>query len=95
MAHFADTSVYTEAENKLWDKLIEQQGTVIYTAKGLPFTYAIRGNEIFFSRKEKSVTRSTVNRAYQRLATEEITGSKQLNVFGASYLYPLLKNIEF
>ena len=95
MARYADTSVYTEAENKLWDKLIEQQGIVLHTAKGLPFTYAIRGNEIFFSRKEKSVTRSTVNRAYQRLATEEITGSKQLNVFGASYLYPLLKNIEF
>lgn len=94
MARYADTTAYTEPENHLWEKIIEQQGTVFHTAKGLPFTYEIRGNEIFFSRKEKSVTRSTVNRAYQKLITEEITGSKQLGLFGASYLYPVLKSIE-
>lgn len=50
-----------------------------------------RGNEIFFSRKEKSVTRATVNKAYHRMTRETITGSKQLSVFGASYLYPIFK----
>ena len=77
----------------LWQWLTERQGMVFYTAKGLPFTYEIKGNEIFFSRKEKSVTRSTIHKAYQRMREETITDTKQLGVFGASYIYPLLKNL--
>ena len=93
MAHYADTSAYTDAEKRLWDELIAQEGNTFFTAKGLPFTYRIKGNEIFFSRKEKSVTRATLNRAFRRMTEENITGSKQLAVFGASYLYPLLKKL--
>lgn len=93
MPHYANTADYSEAENQLWQWLVEQQGTVFYTIKGLPFTYEIKGNEVFFSRKEKSVTRSTINKAYQRMTEIPITGSKQLGVFGASYIYPLLKEM--
>ena len=93
MARYADTSQYTETECALWKQIIEQQGKTYYTAKGLPFTYEIKGNEILFSRKEKPVSRATVNHAYHRMVNEEITGSKQLAVFGASYLFPLLKGI--
>lgn len=93
MPRYANTAAYSEAENQLWERLSEMQGVVFHTAKGLPFTYEIRGNEIFFSRKEKSVTRATVNKAYHRMMEETITGSKQLSVFGASYLYPILKNM--
>lgn len=93
MARYADTTAYADAEKLLWTKLAEHQGKTYYTAKGLPFTYEITGNEIFFSRREKSVTRSTVNHAYQRMTEENITGSKQLGVFGASYLYPVLKDL--
>ena len=93
MAHYADTTAYTEGEKKLWIELEEKQGKIYFTAKGLPYTYEIKGNEIFFSRKEKSVTRSTVNCAYKRMTEESITGSKQLGVFGASYLYPIFKDI--
>lgn len=93
MARYADTTTYTDAEKELWTKIKENQGKTYYTAKGLPFTYEIRGNEIFFSRKEKSVTRSTVNHAYKRMREEKITGSKQLSVFGASYLCPILKDM--
>ena len=93
MARYANTAAYTETEKQLWERLTEKQGMVYHTAKGLPFTYEIRGNEIFFSRKEKSVTRATVNRAYHRMTEETITGSKQLSVFGASYLYPILKDM--
>ena len=93
MPRYANTSAYTEAENRLWERLMEKQGAEFRTAKGLPYTYEIRGNEIFFSRKEKSVTRATVNKAYRRMTEETITGSKQLSVFGASYLYPILKDM--
>ena len=95
MARYADMTAYTDAEKLLWARLTEQQGKTYYTAKGLPFTYEIKGNEIFFSRREKSVTRSTVNHAYKRMTEESITGSKQLGVFGASYLYPVLKDLGF
>ena len=63
MARYADTSGYTEEENLLWEQLIRAQGTAFRTAKGLPFTYVIRGNELFVSRRERSITRATVNRA--------------------------------
>ncbi len=93
MPHYADTTNYTEEEKILWQKITASQATVFYTAKGLPFTYTIKGNEIFFSRKEKSITRATLNKAYQRMKDETITGSKQLGVFGASYLLPVLQTV--
>ena len=91
MPHY--TTNYTEDEILLWQKIVSSQGAIFHTAKGLPFTYTIRGNEIFFSRKDKSITRATVNKAYQRMKEETITGSKQLGVFGASYLLPVLKEV--
>ena len=93
MPRYANTADYSDAENKLWQWLVEKQGTVFYTIKGLPFTYEIKGNEVFFSRKEKSITRATINKAYRRMTEETITGSKQLGVFGASYILPLFKDM--
>lgn len=40
-------------ERQLWQALLEHQDEVFLTAKGLEFTYAIRGNELFVSRKRK------------------------------------------
>ena len=93
MPRYANTAEYSDAENQLWLWLVEKQGTVFHTAKGLPYTYEIKGNEVFFSRKEKSVTRATMNKAYHKMREETITGSKQLGVFGASYIYPLFKDM--
>ena len=93
MPRYAQTASYSEEENFLWQRLEEMQGMEFHTAKGLPFTYEIKGNEIFFSRREKSVTRATVNVAYHRMTEGTVSGSKQLSVFGASYLFPLLKII--
>ena len=64
------------------------------TAKGLPFTIAVRGNELFVSRKDKSITRATVEVAYRRVQAllssgAPVDGPKKLGTFGASYLYPL------
>lgn len=91
MPRYADTSACTPEENDLWERLRACQDRVFYTAKGLDFTCSVRGNELFVSRKEKSITRSTVNQAL-RVAMERdgvVPGPKTLGTFGASYLYPI------
>lgn len=81
-------------EERLWEAVKAYAGYPFSTAKGLEYTYDVRGNEIFFSRKEKSVTRSTVDMAFQRaLELEVVTGPKKLGVFGASYIYPVFIEI--
>ena len=89
-----ENSDQEEAEELLWEVLRDLQGTEFRTAKGLDFTYTIKGNEMFVSRKDKSLTRATVQLAFytaidlQRKG-ERITGPKKLKTFGASYLYPV------
>jgi type I site-specific restriction-modification system R (restriction) subunit len=89
---------WKEIEEKLWEALLLFQGFTFKTAKNLEFHYIIKGNEIFFDRKEKSVTRATANLALKK-AMElkksgiQITGPKKLGCFGASYLYPVFIRI--
>ena len=78
----------------MWDVLIAFEGNSFQTAKGLRYTYTVKGNELFFSRKEKSVTRSSVEMALEtaielRKSNVRIRGPKMLRCFGASYLYPI------
>jgi hypothetical protein len=74
---------------QLWEAVRRFAGFPFHTAKGLKFSYAVKGNELFVDRKEKSITRATVELAYQKAISDQITGPKQLGVFGASYLYPM------
>ncbi len=49
---------------------------------------------MFVDRKEKSITRATILRAYHKaVELGMFTGPKKLNVFGASYLLPIFKKI--
>lgn len=94
------TAVPTPEEEHLWQALIACQGQAFRTARGLAYTYAVRGNELFFSRKGKSITRATVNMAYhtaQRLQAQglPVNGPKKLGTFGASYLYPVFIALGF
>lgn len=78
----------------LWAAISSLQNRTFTTAKGLPFTIAVRGNELFVSREDKSITRATVEVAYRRVQAllssgEPVDGLKKLGTFGASYLYPL------
>lgn len=87
-----------EVSQTLWETLLLFEGYPFVTAKGLRYYYTIKGNEVFFTRKEKSVTRATVNIAFQttlRLQVDgiQITGPKMLGCFGASYLYPIFKRL--
>ena len=82
----------------LWETLIAFEGYPFKTSKGLRYYYTVKGNELFISRKEKSVTRASANIAFEtavKLQREgsEITGPKMLGCFGASYLYPIFIRI--
>ena len=91
MPNFADTSQYTPQERALWEALKEHEREPFATVKGLRYTYTIIGNELFVDRRGKSITRASVNLAYQRVVELEgkVNGPKSLGVFGASYLYPI------
>ncbi|MBR0392012.1 MAG: hypothetical protein IJK38_06795 [Oscillospiraceae bacterium] len=80
-----------EKEEKLWQEMIYLQGCLFTTSKGLDFTYKIRGGEMFVDRKEKSITRATVMKAYGKVVELDgvVKGPKALGTFGASYLYPI------
>lgn len=85
-------------EEMLWEILIRLQGNLFYTAKGLSFSYYIRGNEMFVDRKRKSITRATVIKAFHTAAQiraegGRVKGPKMLSSFGASYLYPIFQRI--
>ena len=80
-----------EQEAALWKLLLYLQGCVFPTAKGLKFTYKIKGGEMFVNRKSKSITQATVFMAYHK-AMElggVVAGPKKLGTFEASYLYPI------
>lgn len=88
----------TELDDSLWNALLEFQRCSFQTAKGFNFTYEIRGYEMFVDRKEKSVTRATVNMAFHKAleiqrTQGKVTGPKKLGTFGASYLYPVFIRI--
>lgn len=89
-----DARNLTEADKHLWEALSLLQGRTFYTRKGLPFTYQIKGYEMFISRKEKSLTKATVLLAFHHAVQLQkngciINGPKKLGTFGASYLYPI------
>lgn len=86
-------------EGLLWDTLILLQDRTFQTAKGLQYTYRIKGNEMFVSRKDKSLTRATVALAFQTALMLQrngspVSGPKKLKTFGASYLYPIFQEIS-
>lgn len=80
----------------LWETLVLYAGYPFHTVKGLKFNYCVRGNEIFINRKEKSITKSSVDVAFHKVmdANRHVSGPKKLGVFGASYLYPIFLRIN-
>ena len=98
MARYANLDLYSQEEKDFWDRLCTCAGKTYKTFRGLEYTFVVKGNELFFTRKRKSITRATIMQAYRK--TKErmkkdmpISGPKKLDVFGASYLYPIFKNL--
>ncbi|MCI9336311.1 MAG: hypothetical protein HFH93_02035 [Lachnospiraceae bacterium] len=85
----------------LWDVIREHEGQQFLTKKGLPFTYNIKGGELFTNRRERSITRSTFEKAYEKLiqdqvgedAPKRIVGPKTLNCYGAPYIWAVFTGI--
>lgn len=75
----------------VWNAIVAFEGYPFFTVKKLKFRYTVRGMEIFIDRKEKSITKSTIEIALQKAVemNKSVTGPKKLGVFGASYIYPI------
>ena len=87
-----------EAEKRLWEAIVAYAGYRFLTEKGLPLKYTVEGGEVFFNRKEKSVTKSSILMAFRRARHIQaiegcVSGPKKLGTFGASYLYPVFLRI--
>ena len=54
MPIYFDPVDITPEEEQLWELIQQKEGTVFNTSKGLPFTYSLKGNEMFISHKSKS-----------------------------------------
>ena len=80
----------------LWRVIELHAGEQFFTSKQLPFTYTVKGRELFCDRKEKSITEATVTRASKKIleaqaAGDPIRGPKKLCMFGAPYIWSILK----
>ena len=87
-----------KAEQYLGEAIEAFAGYPFNTAKGLPMKYTVKGGELFFSRKGKSITRATVMEAFHKArelqkADGFVSGPKKLGTFGASYLYAVFLRI--
>lgn len=99
MGREADTSGYTDVEIELWKKIVEKQNATFWTKKGLEFKIEVnkievKGNELFVNRRQKSITRASVNMAYKKWTEDPDCGSKALEVFGSSFLWSLFKEVD-
>ena len=87
------TWLSTEA---VWPLLEKHQNTVFHTAKGLEFTYILKGGEMFVDRRSKSITKATVEKAYEKIKEDNgqtIHGPKKLSVFGAPYIWAVFAGL--
>ena len=80
----------------LWRVIELYAGEPFFTSKQLPFTYTVKGRELFCGRREKSITEATFARAYEKIQAAEaagdpIKGPKKLCMFGAPYIWGILK----
>ena len=80
----------------LWKVIELYAGEPFFISKQLPFTYTVKGRELFCDRKEKSITEATFARAYAKIqaakaAGDPIKGPKKLCMFGAPYIWGILK----
>ena len=81
--------------DEVWKLIEEKEGQSFKTFSGLGFSFKVKGHEIFISRKDKSITFSSVKKALEEVEKLNgiVSGPKKLGVFGASYLYPIFIDI--
>ena len=81
--------------DEVWERIREKEGRCLKTYSGLDFSYTVKGHELFISRKDKSITFSSVKKALEEVEKLNgiVSGPKKLVVFGASYLYSIFIEI--
>lgn len=85
----------------LWNLIIANQGKSFVTKKGLPFTYHVKGKNVYTDRREKPIHETTFEKAYAKIQTDrsdessslKITGPKALNVYGAPYVWAIFQGL--
>lgn len=85
-----------KAQDYLWNELVLLQSQTFRTVKGLEYTYQIRGNEMFVSRKTKSITKASVDLALEKIIelSGEVAGPKKRYLPTAPSLLRGLKSDE-
>lgn len=90
-----------DCSEALWQAFAAWENFPLLTASGLEYSYIFKpnrhgekGNEILVSRKEKTITRSSVEKAWKKVQVKgeipaKMSTPKELGVFGASYIYPV------
>lgn len=84
----------------LWDAIRAHEGKQFLTKKDFLYLYH-KGGELFTDRRERSITRSTFEKAYEKLvqdqvgedAPKKIVGPKTLNLYGAPYIWAVFLGI--
>lgn len=84
-----------EREARLWEEVIYLQGCLFTTLNGLDFTYQIRDEVMIINRKEETITRASILQIYSRVCecNGTNTGSKTIDIHGASYLLPIFRKM--
>ena len=76
----------------VWSRIEEHQGEPFHTATGLPFTYQVEGNGVWFFRNKKRInrklTRKHIDEAISRCPLKSTTEIKDLMDF--AYLFAML-----
>lgn len=80
----------------IWKEIEAHQGRVLYTKSGLPFAYTVKEKSIFIDRKKKTITKSTIEKAVEKLKEqgEAVTGPKSLGMFGAPYIWAIFMELK-
>ena len=84
-----------ELQDLVWEAITLFADYPFHTYRKLRFTYEIRCGEMFINRKDKSITRSSVDIVVGETVRLKwkVAGPKKLGVFGASYLYPIFRRV--
>jgi CRISPR/Cas system endoribonuclease Cas6 (RAMP superfamily) len=84
---------------QLWNTIVLFENYTFHTVQGSKFRYTVQGQEILLNRQQESITKSSVNRAYEevmelRAAGQPISEEKQLKILGASYVFPVFRRLR-
>lgn len=76
---FREAKNFPAQSEVVWEMILICQNRPFHTVRNCEFRYTVRGHEIKISRKEKTITRATVDAALRRaLKQETVSGPKQL-----------------